>query len=186
MGKLNYRMGRPYESTDKDKMKIKNYAKPGMILLSATNYEVSNWFIPGFWTHSSIIGPTVNWPKGQIIEAIGEGVRRVSVNEFVDTHDYFHLLRPKFRSEPQMAEAAAYADLQVGKPYDERFYFTLTGNNAFSCSELCWWSYEKTYKHVGEFSPFVPRLILGQYSVLPQDFSDAKLLWETVYISQGL
>lgn len=136
--------------------------KPGMGIISRTNGELANLFIPGYWGH---IGVYVGGRK--IIEAVGShGVREVDLIDFLFKKDEILLIEAAFADEEERLCAAEWVKEQVGKPYDH--YFNRT-NDAFYCSELYFQAYLKTMMNV----PWKPPVTWGMVTVTPQDLADA-------------
>ena len=177
IGSINLNFKKVYMGSDDHYEEIKELVRPGMVIVSHNNWEFTNPFIDGYWDHAALIINTNN----DIVEAVDPVVRTCNLQKFIKRHDYILLLDPCFANKDRMI-AAAKASLElVGKPYDKKFVFSLKRNAEIYCSEVVWWSYETTYKYVGEYSPFVPRKFLGQYMILPQDLVDSFILWKPVY-----
>lgn len=136
----------------KDYHLIQGMALPGDILLSHTCGELTNYFIPGPWKHSAVMGF-----DGKVIEAVGSGVRMVDLFDFLRTKDYVAHLRPNL-GEAVRASAAVYALGCVGSGYDYEFE---SKDKEFYCSELV----NTSYKEAGF------ELVQGKARVLPSDFA---------------
>lgn len=145
--------------------------KPGSVILTITEGELSNLFIPGEWKHSALyIG------NERCIECVGKGVVENSVYDMLSNKKQFCVLEPMFADGLEMLSACEVATTMIGMPYD----YTFTPNaEAFYCSELIWYAYD----NVVEESPFTPREVLGVETVLPQDYFDADHKWQMTYES---
>ena len=78
--KINWRFGRPYRRNyEFVKPHIQRFA-PGMIILSHKDYELTNLFIGGYWTHVAIIVS-----QNEVIEAISKGVVKTNTKKFFST-----------------------------------------------------------------------------------------------------
>jgi len=121
---------------------IHNQLQPGDIILTRRNGYVSNFFIPGYWTHSALyIGTsdknsTIN--NHFVIEALSEGITCRLLKESLQV-DAFIILRPLL-DEEEIDLAISNAYDHIGKPYDYDFDFNTIDKVA--CSELIYLSYQ--------------------------------------------
>ncbi len=113
----------------------------GDIILTRRNGYVSNFFIPGYWTHSALYIGTLNrnYTKDNlcVIEALSEGITCRSLNESLQV-DAFIILRPCI-SKIEIDKAIKNAFDHIGKPYD--FDFDFNTLDKVSCTELIYLSY---------------------------------------------
>lgn len=138
---------------------IKNRLEPGDILLTRRNGYISNFFIPGYWTHSAIYvgdfrqvsdfhsafesllvsGGDAPADNGGlfVIEALSEGIKIRPLEESMDI-DALMVLRPRLKTR-DIHKAIANAFQQLGKPYDYNFDFNTTDKVA--CTELIFHSF---------------------------------------------
>jgi hypothetical protein len=120
---------------------IRNQLEPGDIILTRRNGYISNYFIPGYWTHSALyIGTTeVMYDKNQpfVIEALSEGITCRSIEESLQV-DAFIVLRPLI-SKLEIEKAIKIAKNHLGKPYD--FDFDFNTLDKVGCTELIFRSY---------------------------------------------
>lgn len=143
----------------------------GTILVTKTNGELGNLFIPDFWSHVAIY--TGN---GTVIEAVGQGVVETDLIDFMMKKDFIVAVKPKGVTVPEMSEAVKHARTQIGKPYD--FSFQTSDIKAFYCSELIQWSYNQ----VNKFIPFKEREVLGVKTFTPDDIAVSghfERVWES-------
>jgi uncharacterized protein YycO len=163
--------------TSKHYREIKSILRPGDAILVHKKGELSNIFIPGFWTHGTIFyGQEGN--ASIVIEAIGRGVVKTDLIDAILSRDAAIVCRPKFATAEQSATASDWAKQQIGKSYD---LFFNPNNDAFYCSELIWLAYQNT---MGE-TPFTLKLTLGVPTVTPEDIVNATKKWEIIYDSRG-
>ncbi len=179
------------------KNQILEELQPLDILLEKTPFRLTDKFIPGYFGHVAIwVGngqEMVNmnvWnhevvskhhedlaPKGNlksqdgkyIIEALREGVKMSTLDEFLNVDD-FVILRPKFPDGMELEEkkkALLLAFRQVGKEYD--FNFDINTTEKIVCSELAFicfptieWPTEK---------------MVGRHTISPDNV--ASLVWES-------
>jgi uncharacterized protein YycO len=166
-GYVSWRFGRPYGVTAEDLKLVVEHAKPGMIILTRTNHQLSNFFIPGYYKHAAM-----KIFKSKIIEATGDGVARASISKLLNTKDSFVLLKPKFTDELHMMEAARASKLYEGRPYDYAFS---ARNFSIYCSELI----RLSYKDVGVRTNAIVSEAYGKKMLYPNSFMvDGQ--WEVV------
>ena len=102
-------------------------AKPGMAICRKYNGHLATMLIPGEFSHSGIIESS-----GMVIHAVGDGVGREDILDFVKDTDGYIILSA---TAPFDAEAAIqYARAQLTKDYD--FKFDGTNEEALFCHEL--------------------------------------------------
>ena len=156
--------------TGDDYYKACEVVKPGYIFATKTRGEFGNLMIPGFWSHIAIVSTCGEY----VIEATGEGVHKTNLVDFLMKKDYAIALRAKFLSGDERFSAAAYAENQVGKRYD--FGFSTT-TEQFYCSELAY----QAFKNAKPDMPMELRKRAGNLTVIPQDFENAKEMFEIVW-----
>lgn len=150
---------------EKDVALLRSRLQPGDALLSAIRWELSNVLIDGFWGHEAIYAG-----GGKVIEAVGTGVREVTLEQFCKGKDYVSAWRPNFASEAQKRAAVAWCRTKIGLPYDWVFEYGLTGNRAFYCAELYGAAYIDV---VGGQCDFLARPVMGADTFVPQDTANA-------------
>jgi len=143
---------------------------PGLIFLSHTDWELSNFFIPGKWGHAAIM-----FDKETILEAVTSGVRKIDLISFLTSKDDICILKPSFCNLMDMLAAATWASGMEGLPYD---YELCPGDRAFYCSELVFEAYNSAFK--GSL-PFERGKIMGEYTYSPQNFYDDPINWPKLY-----
>lgn len=103
--------------------------QPGDILLRRTEGTSGNWFIPSWWKHAGVyVG------EGHVVDAAFKGTAKNSLEGFMTEGDSLMIVRPKGLTPQQREAIAAYAERQVGKPYD--FDFDFDDEARLSCTEL--------------------------------------------------
>lgn len=162
--------------------------KKGTIFLTRTEGEATTILIPGFWKHAAVYTPKSNALVDEVVtEAVGEGVIENDLVSFLMKKDFVLALEPLFlgdKKEQIMGRAAEIAGEQMGKPYDYDFEFRISNNEAFYCSELIWWAYDKACKEFGIECPFVPRKRLGEATITPDDIAKAASKFQIVWDSR--
>jgi uncharacterized protein YycO len=143
---------------------------PGLIFLTHTDWELSNWFIPGSWEHAAIM-----LDNETIVEAVTSGVRKIDLISFLTSKDGVCILKPSFCGLTEMLSAATWAAGMEGLPYD---YELCPGDRAFYCSELVFEAYNTSIK--GPL-PFERTKTMGEYTYSPQNFYDDPKNWPKLY-----
>jgi uncharacterized protein YycO len=134
-----------------------------MGFVTRTEGELTNLFIPGYWSHCAVyVG------GGFVMEAIGKGVAKTDLTDFLMGKDHAMILRPLFANDAQMAKAAAWSLTQEGLPYDYEFE---GGSKKFYCAMLY---YAALKVGMDGQSPFTLRETWGVQTVTPDDFPNAK------------
>lgn len=140
--------------------------KQGDIFLRRVDDCTANTIIPGFWGHAALyVG------NGEIIDAVGKGVRRVSVQDFFSEGDHAMVIRPKDLTEEQFNVMNTYAEKQLGKPYD--YDIDNQDDSRYFCTELVSKALKEAYG-----KDFVEANILG--GIAPEQFKTAQnfdLIW---------
>lgn len=143
--------------------------KPGTVLVSRKRHELTNLFIPGKFTHAAIVSlePSI------VVEAVGMGVVRNSVEAFLLNKDEVVALEPVYLSTPERELAAAWAAFQIGKEYDYLFEGNggTKGDRSFFCAELVYRALSR-----GELKTdksFIRLETMGVKTVTPMDFVSA-------------
>lgn len=164
--------------TGRDYYAIRNRLRPGTIFVTKIYGELTGLIIPGKYSHAAIYCPVQMSPDEMVMEAEGEGVIQTDLVSFIMGKDKILVLDPGLPDEV-MFRAAEIATEQLGDPYDYSFEFHISGQRAFYCSELVWWSYEKACAEFKVESPFKPRLTLGVPTVTPDDIANTMMkVWE--------
>ncbi|MGA3013163.1 MAG: YiiX/YebB-like N1pC/P60 family cysteine hydrolase [Bacteroidales bacterium] len=172
---IDWRLGRKYKYSGLNLENIRKVAKPGMILLSRKEFQISNYFIDGYWTHSAMI-----MPGEKVIEATTKGVTLREMEEFFRRTDDFVILKPRFCGIQAMEEACTHATKIVGAPYSFDFN---NSDESFYCSKLilkvyaktCGWNIKNLHEP-GEFKQLCDGKIIS-----PSDLYKNKKAWEVVF-----
>ena len=121
--------------TSADYRQIAAHAEPGRVLLSRVKGEVSNLFIPGYWTHAAIIDHGCQ----HVIEATYAGVVKTDLIDFVMGKDAVAMAYYKSLTPNNAGAAVLRAQKYVGLEYD---FFFEAGVKAFYCAELIYAAYQ--------------------------------------------
>jgi len=131
----------PYPINSKQIRIISTQLQPGDIILTRRNGYVSNYFIPGYWTHSALYigtsGEKHVYNDHVVIEALSEGITCRTLKKTLQV-DAFIILRPLI-SNIEIDKAIENACVHIGKPYDYDFDFNTL--DKIGCSELIYLSY---------------------------------------------
>lgn len=135
-----------------DAERIGRLLMPGDIILTRSDWYVSNVGIPGYWTHSAMYigglagregysaadeGAGGSGREGDAIEAVDRGVALSSFGKIAHA-DALAVLRPNVGKEAR-ERAVLRAITRLGTPYD--FDFDFSTDDSLVCSELIYKSY---------------------------------------------
>lgn len=172
---ITWRFGRKFRYSDLNLDSIRKLVTPGMIVLSRKKFQVSNYFINGYWTHTAMI-----MPRERVIEATPDGVIIKELQKFFLTTDDFVILKPIFCGAQEMEKACSHASEIIGAPYSFDFN---NSDDSFYCSELvlkvyawtCGWD-RRSHHEPKEFN----KLSDGKI-VHPTDLYHNQNAWEIVF-----
>ncbi|MNS14366.1 hypothetical protein D3C72_459840 [compost metagenome] len=108
---------------------LKAQLKPGDVLLRRTEGTSGNLFIPSWWKHAAVYTG-----DGYVVEATFNGVKKTPIDQFFAEGDHAMVVRAKGVTPEKQAQAAAYAEAQIGKPYD--FDVDFDDDSRVTCTEL--------------------------------------------------
>lgn len=97
--------------------------RPGDVLVRRYDSYLLSFFIPGRFSHSGVyVGEedVAGMRAGVVVHALGTGVQKTDVLDFLACCDGFAILRPK-GGDDVTAEACAIARRYIGATYDYRF-----------------------------------------------------------------
>jgi hypothetical protein len=172
--KVNWRVGRPYKKGfDTIQPHIGRLA-PGMIILSHKDYELTNWFISGYWTHVAVIAS-----ENTIIEAVSKGVIKTRINEFFSSIDDFIIIEPTFCSRASMLKAVEYMERYIGYPYNFNF---LQSDQSFTCIDLVCRAYSLSIHSEKRRASATPGLIgyITQEVIMPESILNLDNAWSII------
>ena len=144
------------------------HLKPGAVILTLKRGQLSNLLIPGHWSHAAIV-ISDNW----VIEAVGKGVVKTRMKDFLLSKDEFLILHPTFATDAEMLLAVLQAQRLVGMPYDWEFE---PNDQQWYCFELCWHAYNQAVPG----NPFQRKQVFEILTVQSMDFLD-KRVWDRKY-----
>lgn len=163
--------------TSKEKLmsnyyEIESLLQHGDVILSTSYGHLSNIINPSKWKHALMyVGKENNIPY--IIEAVGEGVVKKSLAQWLSSKDEICILRfnEEILSSIQKIEAVNWIKKQLGKPYD--YSFDSQTNDKFKnfyCSELVYYS----IKAGNPEAPIELRNTNGIKTITPNDYYNMK------------
>jgi hypothetical protein len=172
--KVNWRFGRPYRCSNHFRKVIDGRLRPGMVLLSHKDYELTNLFIKGYWTHVAVVAS-----DGHIIEALSKGVTRTLIEDFFTRTDDFMLLDPQFCGETGRTRAVQFAESFVGYPYNFRF---VQRNDSFTCIDLVSRAYAlRVPRDSSKPDSFSFIDYLTEEVIMPEHLLHPSLKWEVLF-----
>jgi hypothetical protein len=156
--------------TGKDYYRLYKTLKPGTVFVTRTRGELTSLIIPGYWNHAAIYAPNPGATIDEIvIEAEGPGVIETDLVSFLTSKDEVMVLEPNIPPDV-MWRAAQIARSKVGAEYD---FMMGSGDKAFYCSRLVWWSIDQACKEVGIENPYAEFIILGEETISPDNIAHA-------------
>jgi hypothetical protein len=172
--KINWRWGRPFKGNRKDRKKMGHLLQPGMVILTHKEYEFTNIFIRGYWTHAAMV-----ISSDQIVEATSDGVKIKLLEDFLASHDDYVVLKPTFCDSATMQLACEYVRQVLGYPYNFRF---MPGGKAFYCAELVYWAYYNSCNSRESFAGEIRELnrAIDGKILNPQEIYESKDCWERI------
>jgi uncharacterized protein YycO len=156
--------------TSRNYLDISDPIRNGDCLVSRTDWELSNFLLPGYWKHCAIY-----W-NGWVYEATTHGVRKVLLSEFCFKKDHVGVIRPLFEFAENHKE---YLISTLGKKYDWAFTWMQNTADAWYCSEYVYSFYSRCLG----FHNFRPRLLMGEYTVSPTDYWNASKFFDRIYLT---
>ncbi len=98
-------------------------------------------YIPGYWTHTGIIGWWDSSINDWIVIEEYNPVILTPLKKFMKRYDAVAILRVKTNNNVRQ-NAVWFAYQQLGKPYDYKWYTKHVYGSRYYCSELVWASYK--------------------------------------------
>jgi hypothetical protein len=137
------------------------HVKNGDVVLSYTEWELSNYFIPGPYKHAAV------YFDGYVYEAVTTGVRKVIWAEWVLKKDKVAIASPCCTPLTKLEEGKKFLEEQLGEPYQYNF-LDIKSSDAWFCSLYV---YEFLCTAAPGFEEiFTLRKTFGEMTVTPSDF----------------
>lgn len=166
--------------------KAESLLENGDILLSFCNYNLTNLVIPGDWSHVCV------YYDGRIYESVTNGVRNVRFDEWIYKKDYISIVRPNIKfSRKQKLDGFNFLKDQSKEKYD--FSMMMGDVVAARTEELgktkSWFCSKYVYAYLKSMdssftNTFIVRPTLGEMTVTPQDYWNAKDKFNRIYNSK--
>ena len=131
--RLMQKIGKPETRiTEKQVHDIMSLADEGMAVFSYETLRITSFFIKGVWKHAAIIAID-DFGKFWVVEAVGKGVQKVPIEEWLYKKDDVMLADRIGYDRPKRRASSIWSFKQVGKDYDYEFS---QDDEDFYCSEL--------------------------------------------------
>lgn len=111
---------------------IMTLADEGMALFSYETLRFTSFFIKGKWKHAAIVAID-DHGKLWVVEAVGKGVQKVPLEEWLYKKDAIRLADRIGYDRTKRRAASVWSFAQIGKDYDYEFS---KDDKDFYCSEL--------------------------------------------------
>jgi hypothetical protein len=172
--KVNWRAGRPYKCKDYPISQLRDCVRPGMVILSHKDYELTNLFIRGYWTHAAMA-----ISEDTVVEAVSKGVIKKSLKDFISTLDDFRIIMPRHCGQDDMFKASEFVQKAVGFPYNFTFR---SREDSYYCSELIYRAYLEDLNAGSAENRFPSgfRDLSNGSIIIPQNLADYKPEWQAV------
>jgi hypothetical protein len=173
--RIRWRFGRAYRCSFDSIRPYIGLLSPGVVILTRRDYELSNLFIHGYWTHAGLVVA-----DKVLVEAVGIGIRKTTLEKFFHKVDDFAVFRPGMGDPAVIRKACDYAETTIGLTYN--FSFRLK-KRSFYCSELIYRAYEAglssgsgpiDYTEIGK--PYWE----GKMIITPEWLVSSPLSWEKI------
>jgi Permuted papain-like amidase enzyme, YaeF/YiiX, C92 family len=119
---------------------IKRLAQDGDWILSRGYYMTSDaitTFTGGEdLSHASIYDAK----RGTIIEAVGSGVREITLEQLLQRNAHIIVVRPSGMTEEQRTRSVERARSRIGAEFDKLGLIGIDNKDKVYCSELVWWA----------------------------------------------
>ena len=114
---------------------------PGDIAIGHTTDSTIDAIIPGYWTHTGIIGWWDSSINDWIVIEEYNPVKLTPLREFMKRYDTVGILRVNTNNNVR-ENAVWFAYQQLGKPYNYEWYTKHVYGDKYYCSELVWAAYK--------------------------------------------
>lgn len=139
--RITWRFGRPYRCSGDIAASLINVLRPGMLVVTRTEYLFGNLWIHGYWTHVAMV-----MPGNDLIEAVGSGVRSVSPNDLLKHIDDWAVFCPSLAGNDLVHAACTFARQATGLKYNFSFRRKF---RKYYCSELIYQAFESGSRTCG-------------------------------------
>lgn len=131
--RLMQKIGKPETKiTEGQVHAIMSIADEGMALFSYETLRITSFFIKGIWKHAAIIAID-DFGKFWVVEAVGKGVQKVPIEEWLYKKDAVMLADRLGFDRKKRSDSSIWSFAQIGKEYDYEFS---KDDKDFYCSEL--------------------------------------------------
>ncbi len=117
-----------------EREKVSSLIQPGDILIQKDENSPIMQTISKVGTGSDFIHAAIYKGDGKILESVPRGVREADLNIYLKGYSSVMIFRPPYKTPEDKQAAIAFAEKQVGKPYNK--FFNDDGGKSFYCTQL--------------------------------------------------
>ena len=176
---VSWRFGRPYGCSFDSIRPYIETLRPGMVIVTRTNFLFGNLFIHGYWTHAGLV-----MPGNKLIEAVGGGVRETTLEQFFLQADDFAVYDPVVADHEIARHACEFAKQAIGLKYNFSFRRKL---RKYYCSELIYLSFEtglRKCRGTMDYTEFAKPYWERRFIITPDWLVASPLQWKKISIPQ--
>jgi hypothetical protein len=133
--KINWRFGRKFVGEKIDFSEFNSHLLPADVILSHRKFELTNFFIGGYYTHAGIVLSSEN-----MVEVTSKGVQVLKITDFAKKSDDFVILRSTKKID--IENVVINTQKEVGKKYNYTF---IPNTDTIICSELIFKVFDLKY-----------------------------------------
>lgn len=117
-----------------EREKVSNLIQPGDILIQKDENSPIMQTISKVGTGSDFIHAAIYKGDGKLLESVPRGVREADLNIYLKGYSSVMIFRPPYKTPEDKQAAIAFAEKQVGKPYNK--FFSDDNGKSFYCTQL--------------------------------------------------
>jgi uncharacterized protein YycO len=157
---------------------VKAMAKDGDWILSRGYYMTSD-MISTLTSGEDISHASIyDAKRGTIIEAVGSGVREITVEQLIQRNAHIIVVRPSGLTDAERTRSVERARSRVGAEFDKAGLFGFDNKDKVYCSELVWWASQMEQRSGDEQTVITPSELMdyGQVVYWSGPRNDAQIM----------